>query len=141
MKKGALSRSGSTSNGMENLALAKPKTKKLKPIARRRRNYIYLLLAILFAISTLYIVRNLPPSERLLIMNIGIPILPLFFLSLTGFIYSLLTFIFIKKTQGILISFFVIIYLILRLIGLTHWAFGAIILILFLITEILILKR
>lgn len=126
---------------MENLAKIKAKPAKIKPIARRRRNYIYLLLAILLAISLLYILKNLPPSFAIPVSNTAIPILPIFFLLLIGFIYSLLTFIFIKKTQGILISFFIIIYLILRLLGLTHWVFGAIILILFIISEFFIFKK
>ena len=126
---------------MENLALAKPKPKKIKPIARRRRNYIYLLLAILLAIFTLYIIKNLPPSYMIPIGNFGIPILPIFLLTLAGFIYSLLTFIFIQKTQGILVSFFIIIYLILRLLGLTHWVFGILILIIFIASETITLKK
>lgn len=126
---------------MENLALTKPKPSKLKPIARRRRNYIYLLLAILFAIFALYIIKNFPPFYKFPVMNIGIPVLPVFLITLAGFIYSILTFIFIQKTQGILVSFFIIIYLVLRLLGLTHWGFGVIILILFIVSEIYILKK
>jgi hypothetical protein len=126
---------------MENLALIKPKTKKMKPITRRRHNYIYLLSAILLAITSLYILKNYPPFYQIPFMNVGIPILPLFFLSLAGFIYSLLTFIFIQKTQGIIVSFFIILYLILRILGLTHWAFGVIVLVLFIISEVYILKK
>ena len=126
---------------MENLALTKVKPKKIKPIARRRRNYIYILLAILLAIALMYIVKNLPPSYAIPVSNLKMPILPIFFLAFAGFIYSLLTFIFIQKTQGILISFFVILYLILRLLGLTHWGFGIIILALFITSEVFILRK
>ena len=114
---------------------------KLRPIARRRRNYVYLLLTILLSIALMYVVKNLPPSSIIPVMEFGIPILPIFFLLIAGFIYTLLTFIFIQKTQGILVSFFVILYLILRLLGLTHWGFGIIIFALFIVSEIIILRK
>lgn len=114
---------------------------KMRPIARRRRNYVYLLFSILLAIALMYVIKNLPPSYMIPVMNFGFPILPVFFLLLAGFIYSLLTFIFIQKTQGILVAFFVILYLILRLLGLTHPIFAVIILVLFIVSEFIILKK
>ena len=128
-------------NGMENLALEKPTPKKIKPIARKRHNYIYLLIVILFGIITIYIIKTFPPTYKIPIQSVELPILPLFFISLVGFIFSALTFIFIKKTQGIIVSIFVVTYLILRLIGLTHWIFLILVIALFITTELFIFRK
>ena len=105
--------------------------RKVRPIARKRRNYIYLLLAILFAILTGYIFFSYPPEHKFLAANFGFPIVPFFLISLIAVIYNLLVFIFIQKTQAVLVSVLLLIYLILRLIGLTHWLFALLFLALF----------
>jgi hypothetical protein len=126
---------------MDNVRKSRLQPPKLKPIARRRRNYVYLLLAILLAILTLYIVKTYPPFYKFPFKPIEISIVPIFFIVLGGFLYTLLSFIFIKKTQAILITFFIILYFILRLLGLTHWAFGIIIILLFVASEYFILLK
>jgi hypothetical protein len=126
---------------MENLEKSRRKLPKPRPISRRRHNFIYLLLGILFAILTIYILFTFPPSSKLAVGNIGIPIIPIFLVSLTGFIFCTFTFIFIQKTQGILIGIFVILYLILRMIGLTHWIFLVLVLGLFTAVEFFIFKK
>lgn len=126
---------------MEKLARSRRKPEKLKPIARKRHNFLYLLLAILFGIITLYLFYNFPPTYKFSISQLQIPIIPLFLISLTGLIFSILTFIFIQKTQGIIISFFVILFLVLRLIGLSHWIFLILIIALFITVELFVLKK
>ena len=126
---------------MEKLARSRRKVPKLKPIARKRHNFLYLLLAMLFGIITGYLLYSFPPTYKFPLSSIQIPILPLFLVSLAGFIFSSLTFIFIQKTQGIIVSFFVVLYLILRLIGLTHWIFLGLILALFITVELFIFKK
>lgn len=115
--------------------------RKIRPIARKRHNFLYLLLVILFSILTGYLFFNFPPDHKFEIISLEIPILPVFLFLLTGFIFSLLTFIFIQKTQGLVFSLLILFYLILRLIGLTHWIFAVLILALFITTEIFILKK
>ena len=127
----------------------------MRPIARKRHNFVYLLLAILLAILTVYLFINFPPDYKFQIpalpastrgepagrSNFGVPILPIFLVSLTGFIFSTLTFIFIQKTQGIIISSLILLYLILRLIGLNHWIFLFLFLALFITIELFVLKK
>ncbi|KKQ34316.1 MAG: hypothetical protein US51_C0043G0004 [Microgenomates group bacterium GW2011_GWA2_37_6] len=115
--------------------------RKVRPIARKRHNFVYLLLAILFAILTGYIFLNFPPDYKFEIANIEIPILPIFLVSLTGFIFSACTFIFIQKLQGFIISSFILFYLVLRLIDLIHWIFAVMFLALFITVELFVLKK
>lgn len=126
---------------MENLLKSRRKNPKLKPIARKRHNFVYLLLAILLGILTVYIFINYPPTYKIPLWKIQIPIIPIFLATLSGFIFSTLTFIFIQKTQGIIISIFVIAYLILRLVGLNHWIFLVLFGALFITTELFIFKK
>lgn len=133
---------------MDKLIKSRIKTEKPRPIARRRHNYFYLLLAILLGILTGYLFLNFPPNYKFQIpalsiggSNFGIPVLPIFLASLTGFIFSTITFIFIQKTQGIIISLSVLFYLILRLSGLTHWIFAAMIIALFITAELFVLNK
>ncbi|GEM_PF-2705588 len=115
--------------------------RRLRPIARKRHNFVYLLLAILLTILTVYLFINFPPDYRFAVSNFGVPILPIFLVSLTGFIFSTFTFIFIQKTQGLIISFLILIYLILRLLGLTHWIFLFLFLALFITIELFVVKK
>ena len=115
--------------------------RKVRPIARKRHNFVYLLLAILFAILTGYLFFNFPPDHKFEIANFGFPILPIFLASLIGFIFSACTFIFIQKAQGIIISTLILLYLILRLLGLTHWIFLFLFLGLFITIELFVLKK
>ncbi|MEK9176532.1 MAG: hypothetical protein AAB520_03750 [Patescibacteria group bacterium] len=115
--------------------------RKVRPIARKRHNYVYLLLSILLAISTAYLFINFSPDYKFTISNFGIPVLPLFFASLISFTFTSLTFFFIQKTQGIIISTLILFYLILRLLGLTHWIFAIMFLSLFITAELFVLKK
>lgn len=126
---------------MENLLKSNLSAPKLRPIARKRHNYIYLFLSILFAISLGYLIKNFPPGFDYPVMNIGIPILPLFFVLIAGLFFSLLTFILIQKTQGIIVSFFVITFLLLRFYGFNHWIFAVIIISLFIFTEVYVVLK
>lgn len=92
------------------------KAPKLRPIARKRRNYVYLLIAILFGIISFFIVFNNPPSYKFTIMNISIPILPILLVTFTISIFSLFTFIFKKKVYGAVVSGIILSVLIFRLL-------------------------
>ncbi len=123
---------------MENLGKTR---KKLKPIARKRHNYIYLLIAILLAIITSYLFVNFSPFHKFLISGITIPVLPIFFATLGLLIFSLSTFIFIGKQHGVVITLTILGYLLMRLIGLTHWIFLILVLGLLITVELFITKK
>jgi hypothetical protein len=126
---------------MEKLQKSRRKPEKPRPIARKRFNFFYLLLSILFAITTIYLFLNFPPSYKISIYKFSMPIIPVFMASLATFIFCIFTFIFKRKTQGIIFAVFTIVYLIIRLLGLTHWIFLVLILALFITTELFILKK
>lgn len=126
---------------MDRLQRSRRELPKPRPIARRRHNYIYLLLGILFGITTIYLFFNFPPTYKFGAMDFAIPILPIFLISLVGFIFCSLTFFFREKIQGIIVSTFVVLYLILRLIGLTHWIFLLLTVALFITAELFVLKK
>ena len=123
---------------MENLGKTR---RKLKPIARKRHNYIYLLISILLAIIISYLFVNFSPFHKFRISNISIPILPIFFASFGFLIFSLSTFIFIGKHHGVIITLVTLGYLIMRLIGLTHWIFLVLVLGLLIVLELFIIKK
>ena len=119
--------------------------RKIKPIARKRHNYIYFLFAILTAIMTGYIFFNFPPGYKIDLSNfnisIQIPIIPIFFLAFSAFIFSLATFLFFRKTQGIIIVIFILGHIAMRQLGLTHWIFLVLVLSLFVTIEFFFLKK
>lgn len=115
--------------------------RKLKPIAKKRRNFVFFLLAVLFAILTGYIFFTFPPDHKFKILKVGISIVPIFLASFFFFLYSTLRFIIIKKVQAVLISGLLFSYLLLRLFGLTHWIFTVLFLSLFVVIELLIIKK
>ena len=125
-------------NLVENLGKTR---KKLKPIARKRHNYIYLLIAILLTIITSYLFVNFSPFHKFLISAVTIPILPIFFAILGLLIFSLSTFIFIGKQHGVVITLIVLGYLLMRLIGLTHWIFLTLSIALLITVELFLIKK
>lgn len=92
------------------------KAPKLRPIARRRRNYVYLLLGILFGIISFFIVVNNPPNYNFVLANISVPILPILLTTATISVFSLFTFIFNKKLYGAVIAGILLSILIFRLL-------------------------
>jgi hypothetical protein len=115
--------------------------RKIKPIARKRHNYVYLLISILLLIILSYLFVNFSPFHKFQIFNFLLPILPIFFFLLGIFIYCLSTFLFIGKQHGAIICIFILTYILMRLIGLTHWIFLILILGLLVTTELFIIKK
>lgn len=130
---------------MEELGKSRRKQTKPRPIARKRYNYLYLLLSILFFISTLYIFYNFPPGYNLNLSKINIPvkipIFPIFIISLSIFIFSIVTFITKRRLQGAIFIVFIISYLFMRIQGLTHWIFLGLLIALFITVELFIIKK
>lgn len=126
---------------MDNLAHSRKKRPKIKPIARKRHNYAYLLASILLLILISYLFVNFSPFHKFQISNLLIPILPIFFTFLGLLIFSLSTFLFIQKQHGVVLTLTILGYLLMRLIGLTHWIFLALVVGLIVVLELFIIKK
>lgn len=107
----------------------------------RNHNFIYLLFFILFIIITSYIIYNFPPNHNFNIINLSIPVFPFFLIFLSLSIFSLFTFLFIRKLQGFLFSAFILFYIFLKLLGLTHFIFAILLIALFITIQIFIFKK
>lgn len=114
---------------------------KTKPIARRRRNYVYPLLSILIFIGLSYIFFNFSPIKPIELKGFEIPTKPIFLIAIFGLLYTAVTFISNKKSQGLLVATLTTGYLLLRFIGLTHWLFLILFIALFITLELFILKK
>lgn len=108
---------------------------------RKKKSLPLLLLVVLSLIVILFIFFFIPPSYGVALAGIQINILLFFFPLLFIFTYSLLSFLFQKKTHGVLAGTFLILYLILRLGGFTHPLFLLILLALLLILELLLVNK
>ena len=122
------------------------KRTRLRPISRKRHNYFYLLTAILTLILSGYILFNFSPQSAFEISELGnftikIPLILISLFSFSIFIYSLTTFLFFRKTQGVIFIAFIDSYIIMRLAGLTHWIFLVLVIALFVTVELFILKK
>ena len=126
---------------MDKLPKTRPSAPKLRPIARKRHNYLFLLLAILSGILTIYLIVSSPPEESINLQYFTISIIPIFFISLSIFIFSLGSFLFFRPIQGIIFVIFILSYIAMRLIGLTHWIFLLLVITLFITIEFMILKK
>jgi uncharacterized membrane protein YhaH (DUF805 family) len=115
--------------------------RKIKPIARKRRNYVYLLLSILTGILTVYMLLSYAPDYKITASNLAIPLFPFFIASLLVFVFSTINFVFIQRMHGLLASIFLFFYLLFRLLGLTHWIFVVLFIALFITLEFFINKQ
>jgi len=108
---------------------------------RKKRSLPLLVLSILSLIVIVFVFIFIPPTYAVTIAKIQLNIILFFLPLLFIFTYSLLSFLFQKKTHGILAGTFLIFYLILRLGGFTHPFFLLILLALLLILELLFVKN
>jgi hypothetical protein len=107
---------------------------------KRKRPLHLLVLSILTFIVLVFVFFFIPPSSAI---QIGIPINILLFVFPLLFIlfYSLLSFLFRKKSHGVIVGALLVLYLLLRLGGFTHPLFFLILLALLLILELLFSKE
>ena len=126
---------------MDEVQRSRRKIEKLKPIARKRHNYIFLFISILLGILSLYLFIKFPPEHMFQVSNFMIPVIPIFLASLAGFIYFLTTFIFIQKTQAVILSILITTLLITRLLGFTHFIFLIMFLVIFGVVEVFVFKQ
>ena len=86
----------------------------------RQKQWVFLLVTIGSGLSLGYIIKTLSPYYTFFILGQYISILFLFFILFFLFIVSLLTIIFRSLLQGILFASVFLLYLLLRLSGLTQ---------------------
>jgi len=106
-----------------------------------RQYFIFLPLSVLFLASTAYLFFKVSPDYRFAFLNIRIPILPFFFVSLFAFIFSLLAFVSRSKLQGLIFSSLIVFYLFLRYLELTSPLFLGLVLALFVTIELFLYKQ
>ena len=116
-------------------------TEFMKNKRKFRRYFIFLPLSLLFLASTAYIFLKLPPDYKFAIANLRISILPFFFASLFALVFSLFTFVFRSRLQGLIFSSLIIFYMFLRFVELTSLLFLGLIIALFITIELFIYKK
>jgi hypothetical protein len=108
---------------------------------RRKRSWLYLLTAAISLIATLLIIFFLSPSEKIQLGFLSVSPLVLFLAPLLLFFFSLPTFFLKSPKHGILLSLFVLLYMIFRVNNLTHPIFLFILLGIFLTLELFFSNR
>jgi hypothetical protein len=107
----------------------------------KRSIKLFLLLGIPSFLGLIATIFLFSPDTNLSFGNYKIPILPLFFLLLFNFFFSLGSFLFKSKTHGLLLGLFVISYFLFYLNNLTHPFFFILLAGLFLTLELLFTYR
>ncbi len=116
---------------------------------RKRKPFWLLVVSLLSLAILIYLVLNFPPSHQFTIYNLPFDfaqggrftILPIVLILIFLFIFSLFGFILNNKRRGVLIAVFVLGYLILKLLNLTHPFFIILLLVLLIMLELLFAKR
>jgi hypothetical protein len=118
-----------------------PHNKLFLPNNSRTHSFLLVTLSIvsMFALGSL--VYFVPPTFKLTLGTLQIPIIFLFFLLLFVFLFAIGSFLFKSKIHGILIALLAIVYLVFRLNNLTHPFFAVLLLALFLVLELLFTYR
>lgn len=108
----------------------------------RRKNLFWLILIDFLSFASLiYLIISFPPNWKFGIGNLELEILPLFLISLFLFISSFFGFLFKNLRRGVFLGLFTICSLLLRFFGLTQIFFIILLAILFLILEIVFVKK
>jgi hypothetical protein len=117
-------------------------------MSRKKRPLPFLALSLISFISLALLVYFFPPNQQLSIPNLPagkagfqFSILYFFLLLFYLLLFSSITYTFKSKTHGVLISSFVILYLLFRLNGLTHPFFLLLLFALFITLELLFSYR
>ncbi|HZQ29851.1 MAG TPA: hypothetical protein VFA93_02115 [Patescibacteria group bacterium] len=108
---------------------------------RKQRPVLLAALSILFLFTLFYLIIFTSPDKSLTIGNLKLSPTQLFFVSFFVFSLSLFTFIFKALAQGLLISFLIVGFLILRLNNLTHPIFVVLLIALFIALELLFRRK
>lgn len=108
---------------------------------KRRQRFFSLVSTVGFLGIFLYLFFFLSPDTKFSIFNFEITIIPLFLIALFFFVSSLIALILSNFRRGLLLGLFVVSYLILRLLNLTHIFFLIVLIALFLTIELFFSQR
>jgi len=108
---------------------------------RKNRKLLHLFLALLSGGSLLACILLLSPKYAFELPFFNIPILIIFFILLACFLFFGISFATKSRKHAYLITFFVLVYLLFRLWGLTHPFFFFLLLALFLTLELLFTSK
>ncbi len=108
---------------------------------RGRRPWLLFIPGVLSLAALSYLVYYYPPDYQFLISNFQIPVLPVWFVLLFIAVYGIFSFFLNSKRRGFMLSLFAVIYLLLRLNGLTHLLFLLLLIVLFGLIELFYIKR
>jgi len=103
---------------------------------RKKRPVLFLFSWIIASLILFYLIVFVSPTYQLLFTNYHLPVIYFFFLFFFIAVFSLTTLALNNIRWGALISFFLISYLLLDLLGLTHPFFAILLIIIFIILEI-----
>gem|GEM_PF-1312001 len=112
----------------------------LYTMKRNKRRIVHAIASVIFLIILLYLFFSFPPTTALSLGSMKLSILIPVFLLLFLFLLSFITAIFKSYSHGLLTGTFVVVYLLLRINGLTHPLFLILLLGLFLTLELLMSK-
>lgn len=113
-----------------------------KHIHRGKKSKLLLTsLCILFCCGSITYIFCIPPSTQFAIIGYVVPSYTFFLFLLFGFLLTSGMYLFRSKVHGLLISLFVICYLLLRLNGLTHPLFLILLTAIFLSLELMVSYR
>ncbi|HSW98023.1 MAG TPA: hypothetical protein VLF89_09425 [Candidatus Saccharimonadales bacterium] len=107
----------------------------------RKKRYLCLFLAIFSLCAEIYVVRTVPPDMQFSLANVNIPIIVIFFLLLFSFLFFLITFLFKKILQGILLALFTNIYMLFRYFGFTKLLYQILLLLIFISIELFFFQK
>jgi len=107
----------------------------------KQRSFIFLGLSILLFILLIVLIFFFSPSYHIQLLSLSIPLIPIFLLILFFFLFSLISFLFKNTVQAWLIAGLGTSILIFRLTELTHPLFLILSIALFVILELLFMKR
>lgn len=108
---------------------------------KRKRLLILPILSIISLACLTYLIFAFSPNTLIVFYNFKITALPIAFLLSFIFLWSLFWFVFANKIQGLLLSIFPLIYLILRLNNLTQTFFLVLLFILFAGLELFFFRK
>jgi len=108
---------------------------------RKKRSLPLFILSLIFVPLFIYLLLSFSPDSKILILNFAIPANYLFLTLLFLSIFSFAGYLFDNKGLGFLLGLFTIVYLVLRLIGLSDLFFFIILSLLFMTLGFLFIRK
>src|SRR5579872_5616688 len=108
---------------------------------RRKRNWLLLILFIIFFAGLIYLIVKLPPGQNLTIYKFPLSPIILFFFGTFLSFFTLISFIFKSFLQGFLVSLVLVIFFLFRFFQLTNIFFLVLLLIIFVVLEFAFVRK